>query len=94
MIELMKIEDFVKGLHSKMRRRILKLLCQGDKTAMEVYLELGNGAPKYRQSVNKCLETLHEYGFVEKYYDQDKKALYYGIVKKKYDVDVEKMGIK
>ena len=90
----MNFEKVVYVLNSDLRRRIIRLLCNQDLTASEVFFRLKENAPKYRQSVNKALETLKESGLVRKYYDDTKKALYYGIVKKKLSLNLEDMMIE
>jgi len=63
-------------------------------TASEVLLEPKQDTTMYRQSVNKALETIKESGLVKKYYDDTKKALYYGIVKKKLSLNLQDMTIE
>jgi len=90
----MEIQDLVKGLHSKTRRKILQLLCEKDRTAVEIYEDLKDDSPKFRQSVNKSLEILRKHKLIRKYYDEDKKALYYQISKKEFHVDLNNMSVK
>ena len=90
----MRIQDVVSGLHSAMRRNILQLLCDSDRTAIEIYKELKENAPKFRQSVNRELEILLEHGFIRKYYDEKRKSLYYQIVKKELHIDLKDMSVR
>lgn len=90
----MRFEKVVYALNADLRRKIIRLLCNQDLTASEVFVKLKENAPKYRQSVNKALEILKESGLVKKYYDDTKKALYYGVVKKKLSVNLEDMTIE
>ena len=57
-------------------------------------MELKDNAPKYRQSVNKTLEILKQSDLVKKYYDDTKKALYYGIIRKELRLNLENMSIE
>jgi Fe2+ or Zn2+ uptake regulation protein len=90
----MRIQDVVSGLHSAMRRNILQLLCEKDRTAVEIYKELKENAPRFRQSVNRELEILFKHGFIRKYYEEKRKALYYQIIKKELYLDLKKMSVK
>ena len=90
----MRLEKVIYALNSDLRRKILRLLCNEDMTASEVFLELKQDAPKYRQSVNKTLEILKESGLVRKYYNDTKKALYYRIVKKNLSMNLEEMSVE
>jgi len=90
----MNLEDSIKGLNSKTRREILKLLCKENLSAIEVYRKLKNGGPKYRQSINKALEVLKECGLVEKYYDDEKNEICYRIIKKKICLDLANMELE
>lgn len=90
----MHFEKVVYALNSDMRRRIVRLLCNQDLTASEVFFNLKEYAPKYRQSVNKALEILKESGLVKKYYDDTKKALYYEVVKRNLSLNLEDMIVE
>jgi len=90
----MLVSDLVRGLHSNMRRNILRLLSEKDRTAVEIYRELKEDAPKFRQSVNKALEILRGQGFVNKYYDMNREALYYQIVKREYHINLKDMSVE
>ena len=63
-------------------------------SAPQVYEKLGKNAPKYRQSVNKALETLRECGLVTKYYSDENKAIYYHLGKKTYVLKIAEMKIE
>lgn len=89
----MEIQDLVNGLHSEMRRNIIRLLCEKDLTSIEIYKKLKEKAPKYRQSVNRALEILVQYGFIIKYYDGNRKALCYKVIEKEYKIDLRNMSI-
>jgi len=90
----MDIDKFVHCLHSKTRRRILQLLSNKDMTAPQIYKALKNEAPKFRQSVNKALEVLREGGLIVKYYDAERKAIYYHLVKKVFVVKIPEMEVE
>lgn len=90
----MQLDKVIHALDADLRRKILSLLCHEDMTASEVFLELKQDAPKYRQSVNKALEILKESGLVRKYYNDTKKALYYRIVKKNLSLNLEEMSVE
>ena len=90
----MHVDKVAQALTSPLKRRILTLLCNRDMTAVEIFGRLGELAPNYRQSVNKALESLKQAGLVRKYYDDKKKELYYGIVKKRITVLFETMVIE
>ena len=90
----MKIEEVAHALTSSLNREIIKLLCDQDMTAVEVFSRLGDSGPKYRQSVNKALEKLKRYGLVRKYYDDARKNLYYGITKKRLILNMDDMSIE
>lgn len=63
-------------------------------SAPQIYKELGKYAPKYRQSVNRALEMLREYGLVKKYYDNKNKAIYYHLIKETYTLKIAEMEIE
>lgn len=90
----MHFERVVYALNVDLRRRIIRLLCSRDMTSSEVFFKLKENAPKYRQSVNKALEILKESGIVRKYYNDKKKAIYYGIVKKRLMLNLEDLEIE
>lgn len=90
----MEIQDLVKGLHSKTSRKILQLLCDKDRTAVEIYGDLKGDAPKFRQSVNRALEVLRRHKLIKKYYDENRKALYYRIVKSDFHIDLKNMSVE
>ena len=90
---VVKIQDLVNGLHSEMRRNIILLLCDKDRTSTEIYRELKEKAPKFRQSVNRALDILVQYGCVRKYYDENRKALYYQLSEKEYKIDLRDMSV-
>lgn len=89
----MQIDKVIYGLNSNTRRKILKLLCKRDMTAPEIFKELKNGVPSYRQSVSKGLEILRECGLLIKYYDDEKKHLYYKITKKVITLRLDTISI-
>jgi len=62
-------------------------------SAPQVYGELLERAPIYRQSVNKALETLKDCGLLTKYYDDSRKAIYYHLEKKTYIVKIDQMRV-
>lgn len=84
----MELENLLKGLNTATKRRIVQLLAKKDMSAPELYERLNGLAPKYRQSVNKPLDQLDSAGIVEKYYDKEKKALIYHLVKDHYTIDL------
>lgn len=90
----MRVDEVAKALCSPLNRMIITLLCNHDMTAVEVFRRLGERAPTYRQSVNKALESLKQKGLVRKYYDDNSKKLYYGIIEKKIIIDLENMKIE
>ena len=90
----MKIEEVAHALASPLNREIIRLLCDQDMTAVEVFSQLGDSAPKYRQSVNKALEKLKQYGLVRKYYDDARKSLYYGVTKRRLILNMDDMSIE
>lgn len=90
----MELEIFIRCLHSETRRKILQLLSKEDMSAPQIYRKLGENAPKYRQSVNKALEILTECGLVRKYYANEKKAIFYGLTKKKYTLKIPEMEVE
>jgi Fe2+ or Zn2+ uptake regulation protein len=63
-------------------------------SAPQIYDELGKHAPRYRQSVNKALEILTECGLISKYYDKEKKALCYHLIKETYVLRITEMKIE
>lgn len=89
----MQIDKVVYGLNSDTRQKILKLLCKRDMSAPEIFKELKNGVPSYRQSVSKALDILRESGLVIKYYDDKRKALYYKIAKKKVILKLDTLTV-
>lgn len=90
----MHVDEVAQALSSPLKRRIITLLCDRDMTAVDVFRQLGEEAPRYRQSVNKALESLKQAGLVRKYYSDLKKELYYGIVKKRITIVLETMSIE
>lgn len=81
-------------MRSGMHRRILQMLAKEDMSASQIYSKLGNYAPKYRQSVNKALELLRESGLLSKYYNAEKKKLYYHLIKEKYTINLAEMKVE
>jgi len=90
----MDVERLIKALNSATRRKIILLLVQHDMSASQVYKELKNNAPKYRQSVNKALDLLEECKIIEKYYDDKEKTIKHHLIKKEYKLILEKMEIE
>ena len=70
------------------------MLCEKDMSAPQIYKELGDKAPTYRQSINKSLDILENCGLVEKYYDNNKKAICYRIVKKSLRLRLDNLSIE
>jgi len=89
----MKFDEVIHALNFERRREIIKLLCKRDMSAPQIYVALGKDAPVYRQSVNKSLEILKKAGLIEKYYDDEKKALYYRVKKKVITLYLDRMTI-
>jgi len=90
----MSVNAVAQALTSPLKRKIIALLCSRDMTAVEIFRHLRETAPKYRQSVNKALESLKEAGLVRKYYNDTRKQLYYGIIKKRIIIVLETMSIE
>jgi len=89
----MELNKIVYALNSERRRAIIRLLCEKDMSAPQIHRRLGNKAPRYRQSINKSLELLKEAGLVDKYYNDEKKAIYYRITKKVVTLKLDEMKI-
>lgn len=90
----MEMNKVIFALNSETRRKIIQLLYKEDMTAVEVFVKLKSSAPIYRQSINKALEILKECGLVEKYYDDNRKGLYYRLLKKEITLELKNMVIK
>jgi predicted transcriptional regulator len=90
----MELDKFIRCMRSGMHRRILQMLANEDMSASQIYSKLGNYAPKYRQSVNKALELLRESGLLSKYYNAEKKKLYYRLIKEKYTINLAEMKVE
>ena len=90
----MHLEVVIHALNVDLRRRIVRFLCKEDMTATEVFSNLKEHAPRYRQSVNKALEILKQSGLLRKYYDDKAKALYYGVVKKTLLLNLQSMTVE
>ena len=76
---------------SSTNRRILQLLSKRDMTTMEVFKELSQNGPAYRQSVHKALQKMKDAGLVSKYYDDEAKVFRYHLHKERIEVDFKRM---
>ena len=83
-----------KALSSSSNLAIVTLLSDHDMTATEIFSELGDRAPEYRQSVNKALEVLRQAGLVKKYYGENKNRLLYSLIYKGITINFGKMSIE
>jgi predicted transcriptional regulator len=83
----MELQSFIKVLDNPRRQKIVQLLAGKDMSASEIFKQLGDLAPKYRQSVNKSLDALEMVGLVKKYYSSKDKSLLYHLLKKSYSIN-------
>lgn len=90
----MDMDEVIYGLNSQTRRRILSLLTKKPMSAPDIYHMLGDNAPVYRQSVNKSLDILERTKLVKKYYDSDKKAIYFKIEKNTLKINLDNLTIE
>ena len=89
----MELKSIIFCLNSETRRRILQLLSKRDMSAPQIFEELGTHAPKYRQSINKTLETMRNCGLVAKYYDNEKRGIYYHLIAKSIILEIDKLKV-
>lgn len=90
----MELEKVVRCLNSQRRRKILQLLSGNDMSAPQLFEKLGAEAPKYRQSINKTLELLKSDGFLNKYYDNEKRGIYFHLTTKAFVVRIDSLSVE
>lgn len=90
----MELQSFVKVLDNSRRQKILQLLSEKDMSTSEIFKELGDLAPKYRQSVNKSLDALEMIGLVKKYYGSKDKSILYHLMKKSYLINFKTLVVE
>ena len=90
----MELRSIIACLKSERRRKILQLLAGEDMSAPQIFEGLGNHAPKYRQSVNKTLEMLRASGLVTKYYDNEKRGIYYHLETRAIILEFDKLKVQ
>ena len=63
-------------------------------SAPQIFDGLGTHAPKYRQSINKTLEMLRDCELITKYYNNEKRGIYYHLAAKFIIVELDKLKVK
>jgi len=89
-------EYVFKTLSTLSHRIILKELASGPKTVMDLFASLKrekNLDIKNRESVYKALEKLRKAKLVKKYYDENRKKMFYKLSFKKISFDMTTGGL-
>ncbi|MDD1773591.1 MAG: hypothetical protein LUQ14_03085 [Methanomassiliicoccales archaeon] len=86
----MKIEEVARGLHSGTRLNIIRILAEGDASAVTVYKQYNArfSERKERATIYRDLEVLYRCNFLFKRYDGDTKEIIYGLAAKRICVNL------
>lgn len=86
----MRIEEVARGLCSKTRLNIIRILAEGDASAVTVYKQYNARFPerKERATIYRDLEVLYRCNFLFKKYDGDSKEIIYGLAAKRICIDI------
>jgi Fe2+ or Zn2+ uptake regulation protein len=92
----MRIEEVAKGLCSQTRVNIIKILAEGDASAVSVYKEYNArfSERKERGTIYRDLEVLYRCNFLFKRYDGDNKEIIYGLAARRLHIDLMKQTVE
>lgn len=75
-----QIVQLTKCLNSDLKVQVAHILAQKPMSVREVFENLKDTRPKYRQTVYKVLERMQECGLAEKFYDRQRKRICYRLI--------------
>jgi DNA-binding transcriptional ArsR family regulator len=92
----MRIEEVAKGLCSGTRLNIIRILAEGDASAISVYKQYNVrfSERKERATIYRDLEVLYKCNFLFKRYDGNTKEIIYGLAARRITVDLLKETVE
>ena len=86
----MRVDELAKGLCSETRLNIIRILTEGDASAVTVYRQYNAmfSKRKERATIYRDLEVLYRYNFLFKRYKGESKEIIYGLAAKKFVIDL------
>jgi Fe2+ or Zn2+ uptake regulation protein len=92
----MRIEEAAKGLCSGTRLNIIRILSEGDASAVSVYRQYNArfSERKERATIYRDLEVLYKCNFLFKRYDGDSKEIIYGLAARRFHIDLVRQTVE
>lgn len=86
----MRVDELAKGLCSETRLNIIRILAEGDASAVTMYRQYNArfSERKERATIYRDLEVLYGYNFLFKRYKGESKEIIYGLAAKKFVIDL------